>query len=119
MKKLNKYDFKGENAIKDDSFEEMEIPEWGGSISLRTLTINERLEFDSKFTDDKGSFKNINDPDMIYSLLSLGIVDENGERIFVGDDVNILKERNASVMQQIFLRILKLNYLQEDDTKKK
>ena len=60
----------------DFTFEELEVPEWGGTIRIRSLSGNERTKITNmvqKRKDGDGMFEQV----VIFAA-----VDENGKRIF-------------------------------------
>jgi hypothetical protein len=91
------------------------VEEWGGSISIGKLTVQERLDFDAKHCDEKGIFNNLNDPGLVYDLLSLCIRNSpSGDRMFVDGNIEVLKGKSAKVVNKIFLKALSVNYFSEE-----
>ena len=108
-------------SVEDTKPVEFYVKEWDGSIYIGRLTIQEHLDFDTKHRDEKGVFKNLSDPNLIYDLLSLCIKDVNGNRMFVSDNMGILKAKDAKVVNKIFLKALSQNFMDTksvDDIKK-
>lgn len=119
MKVLSKQDI---ISVNDDELVEYEIEEWGGSVLLSAMSVGERLALDEKFCDESGKFKNYNDPNLIYTLLTTCIKDEEGATLFGMDEIGFLKEKNSKVIHKLFYEIMKLNYQTVDsidDAKKK
>ncbi len=87
---------------KDAKLEEVHVPEWGGSVFIRSMTGVERDSFDaSNFTKDrKGGEYQVNLANMRARLLSLTICDENGVRLF--EDAGKLGGKSAKVLSRLF-----------------
>ncbi len=87
----------------DFTFEELEVPEWGGTIRIRSLSGNERTKITNmvqKRKDGDGMFEQV----VIFAA-----VDENGKRIFRDDHLAALKEKSATVSQRIGQKVLELS----------
>lgn len=87
----------------DFTFEELEVPEWGGTIRIRSLSGNERTKITNmvqKRKDGDGMFEQV----VIFAA-----VDENGKRIFRDDHLSALKEKSATVSQRIGQKVLELS----------
>lgn len=98
----------------DLPIEEMEVKEWGGTIGIRCLTGAERgqLEIQSKtYTNAEG---NLCKPNWRAFMCSYCIVDKEGKRLFLEDDVEALAEKNSAVLVRITNRILAINALDAD-----
>jgi hypothetical protein len=94
----------GANDLK---VETVEVPEWGGSVQVRTLTGKDRDAFvESLPTNPDGT----TDPKNYRSaLLAFTIVDENGELLFSEEDVNALGNKSATAIMRVFAVANKLN----------
>lgn len=91
----------------------MSIPEWGGDITLSSLSSQDRDRYEEALTSDKvDRFDNI-----VAKFVAKSIVDENGERVFTEKDITELGNRSGIVMLRIFLEARSLNDLTEEDVK--
>ena len=98
--------------------ERVEVPEWGGFAIVRSLTGAERDQFEiSGLRQKKGNIetdlgKMIN---FRSRLVSLTLVDDEGNRLFSNSDVELLSQKSASAINRIFEVSRKLSGLSEAD----
>lgn len=96
---LNRQDILSANDLK---FEEVSVPEWGGSVRVRGLTGAERDAFEAGITVGKGANKDINLLNIRAKLVSMSCVNEDGARIFLESDVPALGKKSSSALQRVF-----------------
>lgn len=98
-------------SASDLEYEEVEIPEWGGTLRLRPMTGSERDAWEtSVFQDGKPNFANVR-----ARLVSLCAVDEKGERLFSEADAEALGKKSASALDRAFQVAQRLNALSPSD----
>lgn len=92
--------------------EPVKVPEWGGTIFVRTMTGLERDEFESAIIADKGKtdMKNFR-----ARLAALTITDEDGNRLFKSTDMAALGRKSASALDRVFAVAQKLNGMSAAD----
>ena len=78
---------------------EVKVPEWNGSVFIRTLTGEERDRFEADYAEMKekkaiGNFR--------AKFLALAICDEEGKPLFTQEDVNSLGKKSARALQRLF-----------------
>jgi hypothetical protein len=98
----------------DLAFEEVEVPEWGGSVRIRCLTGTERDNFEASV------YKNGETPDfrnVRAKLVAKTIVDEEGNRLFTDNDVKELGRKSAGALNRVWEASSRLSGLSEDDIK--
>lgn len=98
-------------AADDLAVEEVDIPQWGGKVRIRTLTAGERDEFE---LDVFGSGEKPNLRDMRAKLLALTLIDPQGERLFAYDEVVKLTKKSAAVMDMLFDKAQALNRMSRE-----
>lgn len=96
-------------AVEDLKTEELEVPEWGGSVIVRTMTGIERDKFEesvfiSKGKDVKANFKNFR-----AKLCAVCMVDEKGQRLFTDADIELLGKKSAKALDTVFTVAQRLN----------
>lgn len=94
---------------------DVEVPEWGGSVRLRTLTGGERDKFESDMVDQRGKNNKLNLVNLRARLVALCAVDEGGKRMFGDNEVSRLGAKSASVLDKLFVAAQKLNGMTEAD----
>lgn len=99
-------------AAQDLQTQEVSVPEWGGSVRVRSLTGTERDVFETalvKVVDGK----RIPDMDNLRAkLLAATLVDENGTPLFsIADvgDLGCLGSKSAAALDRIFGVAQRLN----------
>ena len=95
MKKLSKDDiFKADDLPTKD----MDIPEWGGTLTIRTLTGAERDEWESAFVNqDKIDIRGLKS-----RLVQLTTMNGDGQQMFTKADLQKINSKSASVIDRIF-----------------
>jgi len=88
--------------------EEVEIPEWGGTVRVRELTAKERLELSSSSDGAEGPAKV---KTYLSLTVSMGLVDNKGNRLFNGEEMNALLDSSALVIDQLYNVIARLSGL--------
>jgi hypothetical protein len=105
-------------AADDIAFEAVEVPEWGGTVRVKALTIPEFSEFQAatvaaskgkKFDAESGSL------DTLAYLATLGMVDEAGARLFSKEDVIALASKSMSALIRVASAVARLTKMRESD----
>jgi hypothetical protein len=94
---------------------DIEVPEWGGDVRLRTLTGGERDKFESDMIDQRGKNNKMNLVNLRARLVALCAVDEGGKRMFGDNEVTKLGSKNAAVLDKLFTAAQKLNGMTQED----
>lgn len=82
--------------------EEVEVPQWNGSVRVRALTGAERDAFEQSIVEQKGKSTKMNLTNLRAKLVALTIVDEEGKRIFSDADARLLGEKSAIALNTVF-----------------
>jgi len=90
----------------------VDVPEWGGSVFIKTITAAERDRFESAIYKSKTKINIVN---VRARLASLTVVDDKGARLFTPDDISALGEKSAMAMDRIFQAACKLNKMTPKD----
>lgn len=101
----------------DRPTEDVEVPEWGGSVRLRCLSGRERDKFEASMVKmKKGGKQEDNFENLRARLVALCIVDENNVRLFQSSgDVIKLGEKSAAALSRVFEAAQKLNGMTSAD----
>ena len=95
---------------------EVEVPEWGGTVRVRSLSGAERDAFEASCTKERKDGGRDFDPRNVRAkLVALTLVDENGLRMFQQDDVKAIGRKNAKALERIFDAATELNGLSGAD----
>lgn len=100
----------------DAAFEEIEVPEWGGWVRVKALSGAERDWFEASVSGDKrGKDARMNLKNVRARLVSMCVVDEQGKRVFKGNDIEALGHKNAAALDRIFDVAMRLAGLRQED----
>lgn len=76
----------------------VEVPEWGGTVIVKTLSGTERDQFEeSILAGGKRDFKGVR-----AKLVALSIVGEDGERLFTFEEAEELGKKSALALDRLF-----------------
>jgi len=103
-------------ACEDIVYEEVEVPEWGGTVLVKSLTGAERdwLEM-SVLQEKKPKDTTANMMNFRAKLASLSICDEKHVRLFTEKDVEALTGKSAIALQRVFNVAQRLSGLTAED----
>jgi hypothetical protein len=102
-------------AARDLDIEEVDIPEWGGKVRVRGLTASQRDQFESKSVETKGKKTSVNLLNIRARLVSLCVVDEQGNPLFSESDIHVVGEKSASAIDRIWEVATRLSGIGERD----
>lgn len=103
-------------AADDRKTEEVPVPEWGGSVMIRTLSGRERDEFESSTIKVRGGKREENFANFRARLVSLCMVDETGQRLFkTRAEIDMLGNKSVAALQRVFNKAQELNGMSEQD----
>jgi hypothetical protein len=89
-------------AADDLPFRDVDVPEWGGTARVRTMTGGERDTFEASIYDTDGTGVKLNRSDFRAKLLSKVLVDESGARLFTDKEIVALSGKSAKAIQRLF-----------------
>jgi len=96
--------------IDDLKREHIDIPEWGGSIYVRELTGAERSELFALWKEDANDEKQVQDSfAIIVNTVRLAACAEDGKQLFNFDDILLIRNRNAKILDRIYKAAARLN----------
>lgn len=92
--------------------ERVEVPEWGGSVYVRTMTGAEkdRFEFDETRATEKRTPEGAR-----ARLLVVTLVDEAGQRLFTEQDMETLGAKSSAALDRCYEVAARLNRLTARD----
>mgnify|MGYP000058895051 CR=1 FL=1 len=99
----------------DVQIETVEVPQWKGSVYIKSLNGKERDAFESACLTGRGTRKELNLVNMRARLVAVSVVDEDGKLIFTEEDVQALGEKNAGALDLIFTAAQRLSGLGQKD----
>jgi len=90
-------------SANDIKIEEIDVPEWGGVVRVRTL----RAEESAKFVDDYAKDKK----NSMVRLLVMSAVDANDQPLFTDAHVELLRQKSFRAMARVQEKVLEMNGL--------
>ncbi|WP_245657873.1 hypothetical protein [Herbidospora mongoliensis] len=102
-------------AVADRTFEYVAVPEWGGTVKVRSLTGTERDRFEQSLIGKNNQVRNEN---FRAKLAQLTIVNEAGQLLFSKEQIAALGRKNAAALGRVADVATKLSGLAEDDVEK-
>lgn len=89
-------------SVNDHKSERVEVPEWGVTIFLRSLTGRQRDQFEQDAA--KGKVDNARARVVVGAAY-----DEHGQPVFVPGDADWLAEKNAQVLDRLAEKVLAMS----------
>jgi hypothetical protein len=103
-------------AVDDLPRQVVEVPEWGGSVTVRSMTGAERDELEGIMAAQLASLA---PGDRLRNFRALTVafcaVDDNGYRLFTQADVEALGGKNAAALVRVFTVAQALSALNDTD----
>jgi hypothetical protein len=88
---------------KDSVLEKIEVPEWGGSVYMRSITAAERGQIEAsaaRFRESKGKDE-VFARTFTVKIVAMALCDEAGARLFSDEEVSKLAQKNAKVVAKL------------------
>ena len=111
---LNKEQIK---TVSDLETQDIEVPEWGGVVRLKSLTGAERDRFEASVVQGQGRNTTVNMQNLRAKLVAQSAIGEDGKPLFAEDDVKWLGEKSAKALNRLFNAAQTLSGLSESDVK--
>ena len=102
-------------AAQDLQTEDVEVPDWGGAVRVRSFTGRERDAFESSMVRGDGRDRKVDLTNMRARLVGLTIIDETGQRLFTDEEVDLLGAKSGAALDRVFAVAQKLNGLSGAD----
>lgn len=96
------------NAL-DLQREVVDVPEWGGSVIITELSAADLLKFGAAMGDEESQQV------FVAKALTWFIVDEGGDRVFTGEDAEMLAGKSLPVLQRLWDVAARLNAMKTDE----
>lgn len=104
---------------EDLAYEDVPVPEWGGTVRVRELPGTERDRFESQFVGRDGASVRAEGLDGFRSrLAAAAIVDAAGKQVFRSEaETKRLGQKSAKALQRVCDVAMRLSGIGEDDVK--
>ena len=100
-------------AANDTPTQTVPVPEWGGNITVRTMSARDRdaLEFAAIAARDEGS--TVDNVRARYAAAC--IVDDKGNPLFTDEDIVALGNKSGAALDRVYQAIAELNRIMPGD----
>ena len=100
-----------EQILQSDDLprEEVDVPEWGGKVQVRTMTGTDRDAFEATLVGKDGKFENVR-----ARLVVLTLCDKTGARLFNEADIPALGAKSAKALDRVFAVAQRMNGIGAD-----
>ena len=102
-------------ASEDLPLVAVDIPEWGMTVYVRSMTGTERDLYEVDLMENKDSPLKERLHNMRAKLVVLTTVDEDGERVFADEDVEVVGKKSATALNHIVEAAQTLNALTDKE----
>lgn len=96
-------------AVEDCSLLKLSVPEWGGDVFIRVMTVGERDAYENEWQRKKETGVD----DFRTKFLIRCLVDEKGNRLFDNSDVQRFATKSARIMNRVWLAAMEHNNLSD------
>jgi hypothetical protein len=102
-------------SAQDYQTEVVEVPAWGGSVIVQSLTGKQRDAFEMSQMVQKGKSVELNLINLRAKLVALSLVDQDHNLLFTEADVIKLGQKNAAALESVYKVAQKLSGLNRED----
>lgn len=105
------------NAAQDIESEDIEVPEWGGTVRIRGLSAKERALVEATMVAVQGEKLSIKVEALQtirQRLVGAALVDEKGQRVFAESEIRDLSKKSGDVIQRLFEKAKELSGMSEE-----
>ncbi|MEU0133403.1 hypothetical protein ABZ172_05080 [Streptomyces sp. NPDC006296] len=104
-------------AADDRTWEDVDVPEWGGTVRVLGMSGTERNAYQSSLVvlGPNGSVQRMNMADQLAKLVGKSLVGEDFERLFTDKEVAALGKKNGAVLERIGQVAQRLSGLRKED----
>lgn len=101
-------------AAQDLPTKDVPVPEWGGTVRIRSLTARDRDALETAIYQARQ--EGLVAPDNVRArYASACIVDENGKPLFTEEDIVALGGKSAAALGRVYDAVLSFNAIAEGD----
>lgn len=102
--------------VEDLDIEEVEVPEWGGSVLIKALSGTERDAYEASVSVFRGNERLPDVENARAKLVVRVVVDDEGNRIFQDEDIAVVGGKSSRALDRIFEAAAKQSGLSEEES---
>ncbi len=96
--------------------EEVNVPEWGGTVKVRAMTGTERDAFEASLVDNThGKTPQMKTENIRAKLVAKTIIDADGKQLFGVADIEALGKKSAAALDRIYGVSSRLSKISAED----
>lgn len=103
------------NAIlgcDDNTTETVHVPQWGGSVRVKSLTAKERDRIEAHIIGKGGKAKLEN---LRARMAVASVIDDAGDPMFTEEDIAALASKSAAALDKVFTAAQRLSAMSDED----
>lgn len=104
--------------VDDKVYEEIEVPEWGGSVRVRGMSGTDRDAYEASIIEQRGNDRKVNLSNARAKLVARCLVGGDGHLMFTPDDVRALGRKSARALERVFDKARELSGMSDEDVEK-
>jgi len=97
---------------EDQTFDVVDVPEWGGKVRIRGMSGEERDAFEASVVGSNGK---MNTQNIRAKLVMLTVVNTKGERVFTKEQIVELGKKSAAALNRVYTASAKLSAISGKD----
>ena len=101
-------------AANDLPTKDVSVPQWGGTVRVRSLTGAERDQFEMDMIAARRDGQ-VAPSNVRARYAAMCIVGEDGQNLFTATDIEALGRKSAAALDRVYQEILSFNALTDDD----
>lgn len=102
-------------TIHDSQIEAVEVPEWGGTVYVRSMTGAERDWLEGQVVQREGKSVKLNHENIRAKVVMMTVCDADGIRLFTEADISVLANKSGAALDRVFQVAARLGRLREED----
>lgn len=102
----------------DTQYEDIEVPEWGGSVRVVGMSGSQRDAYEASIIDQRGGERKVVLANARAKLVQRCLVGEDMRPLFTPDDVRLLGKKSAIALERVFDKARALSGMSERDMEK-
>lgn len=102
-------------TVDDRTYEDVECPEWGGTVRIRSLSAGEFDRYQKSIINQKGNNRTVNLENVRTKLCVLCMVDDKGNQLFSEGDIGALSRKSSKPVDRIFEAAQRLTGMTDED----
>jgi hypothetical protein len=105
-------------AADDRQYDDIEVPEWGGTVRVRGMSGAQRDDYEASIIEQRGNDRKVNLRNARAKLVARCVVDGEGKAIFTTDDISSLGRKSAVALERVFDAARRLSGMTEGDVER-